>query len=245
MAERGTESSESYGMYVVHSCTQEHEEFYGIGSQDDLHVSEHLSSSDSDEDELGGTDTESEAAPRAFDAQSETDEIMIRNMGDDHMRQGCGCSCDCYKQFTDDEVFQIRLQMQELEKSQRDFVLFLVRELILALATHTRHLVNASELHINMRMTTVFCVNQLFVSYIVLEKKSSRIFTSISKDNGIIPREHGNKGRLPPNAFTFDTTKNIVDFITNYATVFGLPQPAARGRASTAPVFLPASEGYN
>ena len=58
---------------------------------------------------------------------------------------------------------------------------FLVRELILALATRARHLVNGSELHISMRMTTVFCVNQLFVSYIVLEKKSSRIFTSISK----------------------------------------------------------------
>ena len=114
------------------------------------------------------------------------DEIMITNMGDDHMRQGCGCSFDCYKQFTDDEVFQIRLQMQELEKSQRDFVLFLVRELILALATHTRHLVNASELRINMRMTTVFCVNQLFVSYIVLEKKSSRIFASM-----VQPAEHG------------------------------------------------------
>lgn len=48
------------------------------------------------------------------------------------------------------------------------------------------------------------------------------------KDNSTIPREHGNKGRLSPNGFTFDTTKNIVDFITNYATVFGLPQPAAR-----------------
>ena len=35
-------------------------------------------------------------------------------------------------------------------------------------------------------------------------------------------------------------------FYTFHATVFGLPQPAARrGRASTAPVFLPASEGYN
>ena len=88
-----------------------------------------MSSSDSDEDELGGTDTESEVAPRAFDAQSNTDEFMITNMGDDrrlvrdHMRQGCGCSFDCYKQFTDDEVFQIRLQMQEMEKPQRDFVL--------------------------------------------------------------------------------------------------------------------------
>ena len=32
----------------------------------------------------------------------------------------------------------------------------------------------------------------------------------------------------------------------NYATTFGLPQPAAkRGRAGEAPVYLPASEGYN
>ena len=162
---------------------REHEQFYGIGSHDndDLHVSEHLPSSDSDEDELGGTDTESEAALRAFDGQSDTNDLMITNMSaewrlmKDHMQLGCGYSFDCYKQFTDDEVFH-------------------------------KHL----------------------------------------KDNGIILREDGNKGRLPPNAFTFDTTKNIVDFITNYATVFGLPQQAARrGRASTPPVFLPASEGYN
>ena len=86
---------------------REHEEFCGIGSQDDddLYASEHLSSSDSDEDELGGTDTEFEAAPRACDAQSDTDELMITNMGDDrrlvrdHMRQGCGCSFDYYQQL--------------------------------------------------------------------------------------------------------------------------------------------------
>ena len=66
------------------------------------------------------------------------------------------------------------------------------------------------------------------------------------KDNGITEREHGNKGRLPPNAFTFETVRYIVDFILNYARVFGLPQPAARrGRASAAPVYLSASEGYN
>ena len=50
---------------------REHEEFYGIGGQDD------------DEDELGGTDTTSEAAPRAFDAQSDSDKVMITNMDDD------------------------------------------------------------------------------------------------------------------------------------------------------------------
>ena len=63
------------------------------------------------------------------------------------------------------------------------------------------------------------------------------------KENGVTQREHGNKGRLPPNAFSFET---VQDFIVNYATVFGLLQPAARrGRAGKAPIYLPASEGYN
>ena len=66
------------------------------------------------------------------------------------------------------------------------------------------------------------------------------------KEQGIVPRDHGNKGRLPHNAFSFDTTKAVVDYIINYATYFGLPQPAARrGRAQKAPVYLPASEGYD
>lgn len=51
---------------------------------------------------------------------------------------------------------------------------------------------------------------------------------------------------MPSNAFSFETTKNIVDFILNYARIFGLPQPAAgRGRAEVAPIYLSASEGYH
>ena len=66
------------------------------------------------------------------------------------------------------------------------------------------------------------------------------------KENGPIPRVHGNKGRLPPNTFTFETTEYIVTFILNYAEVYGLPQPAAgRGRADVPPIYLSASEGYN
>ena len=66
------------------------------------------------------------------------------------------------------------------------------------------------------------------------------------KENGAVPREHGNSRRLPPNAFSFSTGNRMVSFISNYATVNGLPQPAAQsGREGTAPTFLPASEGYN
>ena len=64
--------------------------------------------------------------------------------------------------------------------------------------------------------------------------------------NGAIPRTHGNKGKLPPNAFSFDTVNSIVKFIKNYVVANGLPQPAAeRSRGHTPPIWLPASEGYN
>ena len=44
----------------------------------------------------------------------------------------------------------------------------------------------------------------------------------------------------------FRSTKRIVDFISNYAEIYGLPQPAAgRGRAEVALIYLSASEGYN
>ena len=66
------------------------------------------------------------------------------------------------------------------------------------------------------------------------------------KENGAVPREHGNCRRLPPNVFSFSIVNRIVSFTSNYATVNGLPQHAARsGREGTAPTFLPASEGYN
>jgi hypothetical protein len=38
----------------------------------------------------------------------------------DRMQRGCGCNFDCYSQFT---VFLTRLQMQELEKTPKDFYL--------------------------------------------------------------------------------------------------------------------------
>ena len=91
-----------------------------------------------------------------------------------------------------------------------------------------------------MHMTTVLCAKQFLLHTLHREKE----LKNLSKENGVIPRKYGNKGCLPPNSFSFENVRNIVDFITNYVTVFGLPQPAARrGRASTAPVYLPATEG--
>ena len=181
---------------------REHEEFYGIGSQDDddLHVSEHLPSSDSDEDELGGTDTESEEAPHAFEAQSDSDEAMITNMDDDqrlvrhHMREGCGCSFKCYSQFTDDEGFHIRLQMQELERSQRDFVLLgKLQVLGKGADTSVSHLRKTSSKQ--QRVTYQYAYDHCIVcksAFCFLHCIGEKVLKNLHKhlkDHGIIPRE--------------------------------------------------------
>ena len=64
-------------------------------------------------------------------------------------------------------------------------------------------------------------------------------------DSGPIPREHGLKGRKAYNAYPYEVVKCAIEFIKKYASVFGLPQPAApRGRANQAPTYLPANQNH-
>ena len=170
----------------------------------------------------------------------------------DKLRQGCGCSFECYNQFSDDEVFHVRLQMQELEKPLRDFYL-LGKLQVLGKGgdvpiSHSRQASSSKRQRVTYQYAydhRTICKAAFCFLHCIGEKVLKNLQKHL-KDNGIVPREHGNRGHLPSNAFSFETVRNIIDFIVNYATVFGLPQPAARrGRASVAPVYLPASEGYN
>jgi hypothetical protein len=56
-----------------------------------------------------------------------------------------------------------------------------------------------------------------------------------------VPRRHGNKGKLPPNAFNFVVVERAVRFLNRYAELYGLPQPAPSGARQATPItFLPA-----
>ena len=55
-------------------------------------------------------------------------------------------------------------------------------------------------------------------------------------------RQHGNTGKKPKHALTFEYVKRVVLFISNYSEEYGIPQLAApRGRDDTAPTFLHSS----
>ena len=63
---------------------------------------------------------------------------------------------------------------------------------------------------------------------------------------GPAPREHGSKDRTAYNAYPFEVVNSSMEFVKNYACVFGLPQPvASRGRANQAPSYLPAHHNHH
>ena len=238
------------------SAYREHdEEFYGP-VPDELHRSHDLPELNSDEEELG-SEPEDETAWCTFNATEDNDEVSIldqdfeRKAVEDKIQNGCGCSSDCFRQFSVDELFSIRLQMRELEKTEREMLL-LGKLQVLARGTdsvsHARRVTQAKRQRVTFQYAydhRLVCKSAFCFLHTIGEKAMKNIQKHL-KDIGATPRDHGNKGQLPHNAFTFDTVQNIVGFITNYATIHDLPQPAARrGRAAAAPLYLPASEGYN
>ena len=60
--------------------------------------------------------------------------------------------------------------------------------------------------------------------------------------NGLVSRTHGNKHRLPKNAYSFDDLRDVAQFISYYAEEHGLPQPAAINRNIGGHILLPCSE---
>ena len=103
--------------------------------------------------------------------------------------------------------------MQELEKSQRDFVLLgKLQVLGKGADTSVSHSRKTSSKW--QRVTyqyaydhRILCKSAFCFLHCIGEKVLKNLHKHL-KDNGIIPREHRNKGCLPPNGFIFDTTKN-------------------------------------
>ena len=174
-----------------------------------------------------------------------------RRLVQKELGSGCGCPHNCYSQFSEDEMYSIRLKMTELEKLERDMLLLGKLQVCARTASaisHARKVSATKRQRITYQYSydhRVVCKHAFCFLHAIGEKVLKNLQSHL-KDNGAIPREHGNKGQLPPNMFSFATVQHIVDFILNYAHIYGLPQPAAgRGRAETAPVYLSASEGYN
>ncbi|KAK3742543.1 hypothetical protein QZH41_005608 [Actinostola sp. cb2023] len=76
-----------------------------------------------------------------------------------------------------------------------------------------------------------------------LGSKSFKNLKKHFKDNGLVPRLHGLKGKKPHNTYPFEVIENIVKFLNTYASDNGLPMPAApHGRDNQPPIYLTTNE---
>ena len=55
--------------------------------------------------------------------------------------------------------------------------------------------------------------------------------------NGVVPRTHGNKGKLPKHAMKFDEITQVVDFIKRHADIHAVPSPGQLPKLHDYPVM--------
>lgn len=148
------------------------------------------------------------------------------------------CSANCCKTVSIHEIYNHILNMREITKAEKD--MYIMGKLKIKdnrKCTDPKRR-KYSYIYDNREM----CRDMFLLTHDISLKKLRNI-TKHMTDNGITPRVHGNTGKMPKHAVTYEDTFLVVNFIKNYATTHGLPQPAApRGSDNYPPIFLPASD---
>ena len=153
----------------------------------------------------------------------------------DFLANGCGCTKlsngPCSQGLSAEDVSNYRLAISELESSEVD----------LAILAQLHAGMNAGELLTNTRGSARPGIRQRVTfqyafkgqpicreMFLFLHRISrTRLYNLVKHlcTNGVIPRTHGNKGKLPKHAMKFDEITQVVDFIKRYADTHAVPLP--------------------
>jgi len=150
----------------------------------------------------------------------------------------CDCGKQCLEFFSKERLRDNELNILEIEKNERELLI------MGALQYDTE---GKSGKRKRARVTYTFqgvrvCRTAFKHVFNVGDRSLKNIMKHI-KENGLVPRVHGNTGRRPTKSLSYADIKQAVDFVCNYAQLNGIPMPAApKGGTGDAPVYLPASE---
>ena len=193
---------------------------------------------------IGHASTPSGTAAPGTPADEETAEVTRE------FQKGCGCHEACYEQFNVKEVYDFRLSIMELDKHERDLFLMGKLQVLITDPSTVTH-AGSTQAAKKQRRRAVYAFDHRVVcqhTFCFLHNIGEFTLRALRKhivEAGPYPREHGSKGKKAYNAYPFEVVSDAVEFIKNYSTVYGLPQPAApRGRASQAPTYLPATQNH-
>uniref|UniRef100_A0A1X7VKS5 Uncharacterized protein n=1 Tax=Amphimedon queenslandica TaxID=400682 RepID=A0A1X7VKS5_AMPQE len=138
---------------------------------------------------------------------------------------GCGCSDNCYALFSHSYIKTFRCDIQAMAKPVQEIAIMSQMA-----ATSTMGGLSTGN-HRRQRERGNFlrsCIKVIRVTYLKLHACGKSRFEEIMKNyrmNGLIPRVHGNAGKTPNHALTYDDILWVVAFISNYAGVHGISLP--------------------
>ena len=180
-------------------------------------------------------------------AEESTAEMTVADI-ERAVAEGCGCRNENHFSALPARSI-ITIQRQVREAKSRDKDIFLLG--MLTAGQHEEEIAHAGHSASAARRERVtfryivkgqkVCRNVFCTVYGVGSTRLKRLQRHV-RDGVCIPQVHANVGKTPWNRYSLAAKERAMEFITNYASVFGLPMPAApRGRANTAPTYLPSS----
>lgn len=211
-------------------------------------LSDHWSDSGSDaEQSSSGAAEQTDAAG----SQGSADETLVADETDEQISQrlSAGCSCADANHFSALMTDEVNAVFQQIRAAPaKDTDCFLIGVLTAGMfADDAPHGSDGLRRRVKFRYS-VFGreVCREAFSY-VFRIGSSRLkrLQKLAAQKRCFPAPHGGFGGVPWNVCTEEMRCRVAEFIRNYASINGLPMPAApRGRANNAPTYLPASETY-
>ena len=194
------------------------------------------------------TDDPSTSASHAGLISPESDPMFIDISR--KLSAGCSCSENCFSQFTASEVFSFHLSLCEMNKIEKEMLILGKLHVFSRTIDSTEH-ARQVKLGKRKRVTCDYAFDHRHVcksGFLLLHSIGTKQLKNLQKhlrENGPVPREHGLTSRVPVTTYPYEVVSDAVYFIRNHATIYGIPQPAARsGRAETPPIYLPASQNY-
>ncbi|XP_070564468.1 uncharacterized protein [Ptychodera flava] len=119
----------------------------------------------------------------------------------------------------------------------------LVKELGCNVRVNQSEVVNVSDSSLTTFLMVIVPVKKVWRYIHNLGEKRFKNLKAHYKTHGVVPRDHGRRGKRPVNAYSFEVVQDVVKFLLRYADDNGLPMPAApHGRDGRPPVYLPSCD---
>ena len=165
----------------------------------------------------------------------------VEELPNSKLRSVCGCANECFKQFQEKDIIDHIWLIRDLEKNEKELQIMTVLQSVGVHSSETRRGDRKRSVYQYRFNSKKVCRNAFLVLYDIHDFTLRSLITHIH-EHGVTPRVHGNKGRRPKHALSFDDVKRVVTYLQTYAEEQGMPQPAApRGRADIPPIFLHSS----